>query len=94
MQFLGRDTDLTAQAQFTAVDEAGGGVHDDRGGVHSLHPRLGVVAVLGEDRFAVTGAVTRDVADRLVERIDDLDGQYQVEELALVVLVTRRRRIR
>ena len=50
--------------------------------------------VVREDRLAVTGAVARDVRDRLVERLHDLDGQDEVEELAFVVLFARRCRVR
>src|SRR3546814_3086783 len=57
VELLGRYADLGAEAELLAVDEAGGGVHDDGGGVDLAGEALCGSQVGGADRLAVAGAV-------------------------------------
>src|SRR5690606_9254797 len=80
-------SDLGAEAELLAVDEAGRGVDQDGGRVD-----LGGEAVRGpevgrDDGLAVTRAVAGDVVDGLVQAVDHPDRQLQVEELVRPVVL-------
>ena len=89
VQLLGRVADLGAHAELEAVGEAGRGVGVDDGGVDPGGEALGGLLGGGDDRLRVAGAVAVDVLDRLLERVDDADGQLQVEVLGVPVLLAR-----
>src|SRR3546814_14666233 len=55
VELLGRYADLGAEAELLAVDEAGGGVHDDGGGVDLAGEALCGSPVGGDERLAVAG---------------------------------------
>src|SRR3546814_4279730 len=86
VELLGRYADLGAEAELLAVDEAGGGVHDDGGGVDLAGEALCGSQVGGDDRLAVAGAVAGDVGDGGIEGVAHPHGQLQVEELGGVVV--------
>ena len=71
VELLGADADLGAEAELLAVDEAGRGVDEHRGGVDLAGEAVGRREVAGDDGLGVTRAVAGDVVDRLVERVDD-----------------------
>ena len=73
--------------ELLAVDEAGGGVDEDRGGVDLADEAVGGPQVVGDDRLAVAAAVAGDVGDGGVEGVDHPHRQLQVEELGGVVVV-------
>ena len=89
VELLRGDPHLGAEAVLEAVGEARRGVDDDRRGVdlgdEAQRPRV----VLRDDGVGVHRAVARDVLHRLVQRVDDLDGEDQLEELLAEVLGLR-----
>ena len=82
---VGADADLGAEAELAAVVEPGAGVDDHGRGVDLGDEPAGGGEVAGQDRLGVARAVAADVGDRGVERVDDADGQDQVEVLGVPV---------
>src|SRR6188472_1640820 len=87
VQLLGRVADLGPHAELEAIGEAGRGVGVDDGGVNSSGETLRSLGRRADDRLRVSGAVSVDMVDRLVERVDDGNGQLQVEVLGVPVRV-------
>ncbi len=85
MDLVGADADLGAQAELAAVVEAGAGVDHDGRAVDLGDEPLGGREVAGDDGLGVARAVTGDVVDRLVDRLDNADGQDLVEVLGVPV---------
>src|SRR3954470_12172123 len=81
VQLLRRVADLGAHAELAAVGEARRRVDVDAGRVDAELERPGRIAVAGDDRLRVAGAVPVDVGDRLSHRVNHADGEHEREEL-------------
>ena len=80
VDLVGADADLGAEAELAAVVEAGAGVDHHGRAVDLGDESLGGREIAGDDRLGVARAVPGDVVDRLVDRVDDGDGQDLVED--------------
>lgn len=79
MHLLRRDAQFGAEAEHTAVGEAGRGVDHDDGGVDVFREAFDRAVVLGEDRLGVVGRIRVDVRDRVVDRVDDAHADLEGE---------------
>ena len=89
VELLRRVADLGAHAELAAVGEARRGVDVDAGRVDAALERARGAEVAVTIASEWPRAVAVDVLDRLLERVDDADGQHQREELGVPVLVGR-----
>jgi len=87
VDFVSGDADFGAEAEFSAVGEAGGGVVEGAGGVDLELEFGGVCFVGGDDAVAVFGGVVVDVGDGGVEVGDDFYGEDEVEVFGVVVVL-------
>src|SRR4029079_11649343 len=87
VQLLRRVADLGPHAELAAVGEAGRGVDVDAGRVDAELECPRRVDRARDDGLGMAGAVLADVVDRLVDRVDDFDGEDQGEELGCAVLI-------
>ena len=81
VELLGRVADLGAHAELAAVGEARRRVDVDAGRVDAELERARRCRVARDDRLRVAGAVRVDVLDRLLDGVDDADGEHEREEL-------------
>lgn len=89
VNLVGADADLRAEAVAHAVGEARRRVPVRAGAVHGRHEPLGLVGVRREDGLGVVRAVRVDVQNGIIERLNDLDGERQGQELGVKVLGPR-----
>ena len=75
MDLVGTDPDLGPKPELAAVVEPGAGVDDHGGAVHFIGESLGGDEIVRDYRVGVAGAVPGDMVDRLVDRLDDRNGQ-------------------
>ena len=75
MQFLCADADLCAKSKFKAIRKAGRRIDIDGCRVNPVQKFLGVIVILRDDRFGMTGIVTIDMADCLIQGIHQLQRQ-------------------
>ena len=90
MELLGRNADFGAQAKLAAVREACGGVDVDRGGIDAGGKAVGSGIVARDDAFAVTGAVSGEVVERVVKAVHDLDREDVVQKFDRIVVFAGR----
>src|SRR4051794_9165757 len=86
VQLLGRVADLGPHAELESVGKASRGVGVDDGGVDRGGEAPRGIGGRTDDRLRVTGAMSVDVVDRVVERVDDGDRELHVEVLGVPVL--------
>src|SRR5258706_9908105 len=86
VQLLRRVADLGAHPELPAVGEARRGVDVDAGRVDAALERARRSRVAGDDRLGVTAAVAPDVLDRLLDGVDDRDGEHEREVFRVPVL--------
>jgi len=90
-QSLGRDADLRTHAELAAVGELGRGVDQHDGAVDLAQEALGHGVILGHDRIGVVRAEALDMGDRLLDAVDDTNGEDRVEVFGAPVLLGCRR---
>lgn len=69
MKLLGADADLSAKAELSAIGKAGRRIDIDGCRVNPVQKFLSVIVILRDDRFGMTGIVTIDMADCLIQGI-------------------------
>ena len=94
MQLLGADADLRPQAKLKAIRKAGGGIDIYRSRVHLLQKGLRIGIILGDDAFAVAGGIALDMGYRLIQTVNDANGQDQIQKLRGIIFFTGRQSIR
>ena len=67
MNLVGADAHLGPEAEDPTVVQPGGGVDEDRGGIHLPDEALGRRLVGGDDGVGVGGAVGGDVVHGLLQ---------------------------
>ena len=87
MELLGRDTDLSAEAELTAVGEACRSVDIYRRSIDLVLESAGIVEGLSDDAFRVAGAVFTDMSDSLADIVNDLDSDDKVVEFSSVLVL-------
>ena len=78
VQAIGGDADFGTKAKLKSVGEAGGGVVEDRSGVHGSEKLLCRGSVFGDNAFGVAGAIGVDQLDGSFCVRNDGDGNNQV----------------
>src|SRR4051812_2534779 len=81
VKLIGADPDLSAQAIFAAIGEPGAGVDDHAGGINPADELVDGAGVGAENPVRVPRAVTVDVVDRLIQRIDTFQAHHEGEIL-------------
>src|SRR5262245_22980583 len=79
VQAVRADPDLGSEPELVAVREARGGVHEHARGVDRTQEALRRLVVAGDDGLGEAGPVTRDEAERRIERGDHAYAEDQIE---------------
>src|SRR5699024_8800690 len=90
VQFVGRYTDLGAEAEHLAVGPGGGGVDHHGGGIDPGAERVGDLDAAGRDGLGVPGGPAGDVVEGLVHAVDHLDRDVHAQVLLAPVRVIGR----
>jgi hypothetical protein len=87
MQFLRADADFGTHTELEPVGKTGAGIHIDASRIHALLELARVFVISGHDAFAVFGAISGNMLQRLVQIPHHLDGKDQVVIFGSPVLV-------
>ncbi len=90
MESIGRNADLRAHAELTAVGELGGGIVQHDGAVDPRQEAGGRGGIAGHDGFGVRRTVARDMRDGLIDTVDHAHRDDRIQILGVPVLFGRR----
>ena len=90
MEFLGGDTHLATQAEFTAVGKTSGGVDVHRRGIHRRCETVSSSGIGGDDGLRVMGGMSGDVSDGFFHVLHHANGEDIIQKFRVEIGVTRR----
>jgi hypothetical protein len=78
VQLLGTNADFGTKSKLFAINKPSRSVDEYGGGVDPSHKLVCGIFVVGNDGFAVTCAVLRDMMYSLIKSVDDSHTHFQV----------------
>ena len=78
MQLLCADADFRTEAEFVAVGKTGRSIDINSSSIHGILEKLCRLIIIGNNTFAVTGAVFGNMRHGLLNAVHNLDGKTQI----------------
>ena len=90
MKFIGTNSNLRSEAEFTAIGKSSGGIPINCGGIDLIEKLFSCLRISRDDPVAVMRTVRFNVMNGCCCRIDDFNGKNQVKKFGPIIFRSRR----